>query len=116
MSSPRSNFNKEQVPIRPKSLSLTKMEKNCSLVSHYLKSLSHPQRLMILGHLTQGEKTVTELQELCDISQSQLSQFLARMKLEGLIHCERKGRYQAYRITNPQVVQLIESIHKIFCT
>ena len=85
------------------------------MVSGLLRALSHPQRLMILGHLTKGDKTVSELQELCSISQSQLSQFLARMRLEGLVSCERQGRYQYYSVANDQIVRLIQAINSIFC-
>lgn len=67
-----------------KTISISKMEAQCEIVSKTLKPLSHLQRLMILGHLIQGERTVSELQDLCSVLQSQLSQFLGRMKLEGL--------------------------------
>lgn len=96
-------------------ISMSKIETKCADVSSLLKSLAHQQRLLILGHLTQGQKTVTELQELCHISQSQLSQFLARMRLEGLVECERQGRYQFYSIADKNVTKLIESIQTIFC-
>ena len=91
------------------------MENKCDTVSGLLRALSHPQRLMILGHLVNGEKTVTQLQDLCDISQSQLSQFLGRMKLEGLIGCRRGGRFQYYSVADQKIVKLIQAIHSIFC-
>lgn len=99
----------------PKTISISKMEGKCELVSGLLRALSHPQRLMILGHLIGGEKTVTELQDLCSISQSQLSQFLGRMRLEGLLACERKGRFQYYSIADKKIVKLIREIHAIYC-
>lgn len=101
--------------MRVKSISISKMAGQCELVSGLLRSLSHPQRLMILGHLIQGEKTVTQLQELCEISQSQLSQFLSRMKLEHLVTCERKGRYQYYSVSDKKIVKLIQAIQSIYC-
>lgn len=97
-------------------ISISKMEDKCELVSGLLRALSHPQRLMILGYLIEGEKTVTELQDLCGISQSQLSQFLGRMRLEGLLNCERKGRYQYYSVCDKKVVKLIQAIHSIYCS
>lgn len=98
-----------------KSISIPKMEASCELVSGLLRALSHPKRLLILGHLAQGEKTVTELQDLCGISQSQLSQFLGRMRLEGLILCERKGRFQYYSISDKKIVRLMQAIQSIYC-
>ena len=94
---------------------MAKMKKNCIEVSELLRSLSHPQRLLILGHLAQGEKTVSELQTLCEISQSQLSQFLNRMHAEDLVRRERRGKFQYYSLKNLQVRKLIESIHNLFC-
>lgn len=98
-----------------KKVSVAKIENNCEEVASLLRALSHPNRLLILGHLIQGEKTVSELQSLCDISQSQLSQFLNRMKLEGLITCKKDGRFCYYSATNQRVIKLIRAIHSIYC-
>ena len=98
-----------------KEISVSKIERRCEEVSGLLRALSHPQRLMILGHLIKGSKTVSELQELCGLQQSQLSQFLVRMKLEGLISCERQGRFQCYSVADDRLIKLIGSIQKIFC-
>lgn len=98
-----------------KSISIPKMERKCQRVSSLLRALSHPARLMIMGHLCQGEKTVSELVELCELSQSQLSQFLNRMKLEGLVVCERRGRFQFYAAANGDIVKLIRAIQGIYC-
>lgn len=98
-----------------KTISVQKIGKKCDLVSGLLRSLSHPQRLMILSHLIQGPKTVSELQKLCDLQQSQLSQFLGRMRLEGLVSCERKGRFQYYSAADERIIKLMNAIQKIFC-
>lgn len=70
---------------------------------------------MIMGHLCHGEKTVSELVALCELSQSQLSQFLNRMKLEGLVSCQRRGRFQYYSPADPKIVKLIQAVQAIFC-
>lgn len=101
---------KRQAPI-----SIREMEKNCNEVAQTLKALAHPDRLMILCHLSVGEKTVGELEELCSISQSAVSQFLKRMKLEGLVASEKRGLHVHYRIENPQVLELMTALHRIFC-
>ena len=97
-------------------LSTSKLEEHCGEVSLLLKSLAHPRRLLIMGHLIGGEKTVSELQELCGISQSQLSQFLARMRLEELVSCERRGRYQYYAPADNRVIELMRTIQRIYCS
>lgn len=94
---------------------LRDLGKNCEETSRLLKSLAHPQRLQILCHLSQGEKTVGELEKLCGASQSAVSQFLNRMKSEGLVAAEREGQFVSYRILDVRVLKLIQALHKIFC-
>lgn len=96
-------------------LYLPRLEQRCESVASLLKALAHPRRLLIMGHLIAGEKTVGELQELCGVSQSQLSQFLTRMRLEKLVACERRGRFQYYSAADERVAELIRSLQKIYC-
>lgn len=84
-------------------------------VSAILKIMSHPQRLMILCSLIDGEKTVGELEEKTMASQSAVSQFLKAMKLEGLIESRREGQFVLYRIADPRVLELMKSLFRIFC-
>lgn len=101
---------KTQAPV-----SLVSMEDNCRDVSQIMKALAHPQRLMLLCHLSSGEKTVGELEGLCDISQSQVSQFLSRMRLENLVISEKRGQFVYYKIGDSKVKKLIKALHSIFC-
>jgi DNA-binding transcriptional ArsR family regulator len=98
-----------------KTLSIKKIKKSCDDVSAMLKSMAHPQRLIILGYLASGEKTVSELVENCEISQSRISQYLIRMKMDGLLECERVGKYQYYKIADERLIELILVLQKKFC-
>lgn len=91
------------------------MRNKCDNVSRILKALAHPQRLMILCYLSDGERTVGEIEESCEASQSSISQFLNRMRLEGLVQSEKRAQFVYYQIHDPQVKQLIKSLYKIFC-
>ncbi len=97
----------------------SKIEKNmrqkCDLVARILKALAHPQRLLILCTLTAGEKTVGQIEKSCEASQSAVSQFLNRMRLEGLVNSEKRGSFVYYKITDPKVNKLIQSLYKIYC-
>jgi DNA-binding transcriptional ArsR family regulator len=96
-------------------IAIGKIKRSCHDICHLLRSLSHPQRMMVLCYLSQGDKTVSELQDLCNISQSQLSQFLVRMKSEGLIESRREGHYQIYSIADSRISKIIRSLENICC-
>lgn len=100
---------------RQATVSVQDMAENCDTVAGLMKALAHPQRLMLLCHIASGEKTVGELEELCGASQSAVSQFLNRMRLEGLITSDKRGLYVYYRIADPRVKKLISALHDIFC-
>ena len=97
-------------------LSATSMKNNCDSVAAILKAIAHPQRLMLLCHLADGEKTVGELEKLCGGSQSSISQFLKLMKLEDMLSSEKRGLFVYYRIHDQKVNKLISSLYKIFCS
>jgi len=84
------------------------MKKKSSQIATYLKSLAHPQRLHILCYLAEGERTVSEIQDETGISQSQVSQFLSRMKVEGMLGSRRDGRSSLYKITHNPLKKLLK--------
>ena len=81
----------------------------------FLKALSHEGRLMILCHLSSGEKSVTELEHLLESRQAAVSQQLARLRLEGLVSCRREGKTIFYSIQDPKVSQTIALVYDMFC-
>ncbi len=95
-------------------MNIDQMNKNCEMVAELLKVLSHPQRLMILCHLYEAEKTVGELCSLCSLSQSQTSQFLNRMKREGLVKSTKNGNFTYYELADQRISKLMKSLHGIF--
>jgi DNA-binding HxlR family transcriptional regulator len=96
-------------------MSMDKMKRKCDEVSGIMKAIAHPQRLMIMCHLSEGEKNVSEIQQLCDISQSQLSQFLNRMQREKLLKVRKDSQFSYYSIADKKLIKLVESMQKIFC-
>lgn len=91
------------------------LTKKCGAAATLLKALAHPQRLQILCHLSSGEKTVGELKELCGASQSAVSQFLGRMKGEGLVSSIKEGQFVRYRIVDAKVLEIIQALQRAFC-
>jgi len=94
---------------------IAKINDECDEVANILKAIAHPQRLMLMCHLSEGEKNVSELLSLCEISQSQLSQFLNRMHRERLLALRKDGQYSYYSIADERVKKLMMSMQKVFC-
>jgi DNA-binding transcriptional ArsR family regulator len=84
-------------------------------VASILKTLGHPKRLLILCTLSEGEKSVSDIEEVCQASQSQVSQFLKRMENEGLLYSQRNGNHIFYSIKDERILKLINNLSNIFC-
>ena len=94
---------------------LEKMMKNAENAANFLKAISHEGRLMILCHLTTGEKSVTELEDLLSARQAAVSQQLSRLRLEGLVKPRRDGKAIYYSLTDDRPRQIMEVVYDLFC-
>ena len=83
--------------------------------SELLKALSHETRLLILCLLTEGEKTVTELEETMSMPQASVSQQLARLRFDRLVTTRRDGRTIYYSIASDEVAGIIAQLYDLFC-
>lgn len=81
----------------------------------FLKALSHEGRLMILCHLSSGEKSVTALEALIGARQAAVSQHLARLRSEGLVAARRDGKVIYYAIKDPKVRAMVALVYEMFC-
>lgn len=73
-------------PIEPTAeQDIDKLMQNAQRAANFLKAISHEGRLMILCHLTSGEKSVTELETLLGMRHAAVSQQLSRLRLEGMV-------------------------------
>jgi DNA-binding transcriptional ArsR family regulator len=80
-----------------------------------LRSLSHPQRLLVLCALGDQERSVAELRHELDIEQVPMSQQLMRLRADGLVESRREGTSVYYRITRPEVLKVIEALQAVYC-
>lgn len=83
--------------------------------ANFLKAMAHEGRLMILCHLVNGEKSVTELENLVSSRQAAVSQQLARLRIEGIVSFRREGKAIYYAIKDEKVLKLIKLLHNEFC-
>lgn len=81
----------------------------------FLKALSHEGRLMILCHLSSGERSVTELESLLGARQAAVSQQLARLRTEGLVRARREGKVIHYSIRDPKAGAIMALVYDMFC-
>lgn len=94
---------------------IKEMRGNASQAAELLKAMSNENRLLILCHLGEKEMSVNELNNFIDLSQSSLSQHLARLRQDGLVKTRRESQTIYYTIANPSVVKLICFLHSEFC-
>jgi ArsR family transcriptional regulator len=80
-----------------------------------LRALGNERRLMILCQLTDGERSVGQLQPHVGLSQSALSQHLAVLREEGVVATRREGQTIWYRIADPAAIRVVATLAEIFC-
>lgn len=93
----------------------TKLMENAIHVSIILKQLANPYRLMILCSLANGELTVGDLNEQVDLSQSALSQHLAKLRENDIVTTRRESQTIYYRISDQKIKYLLEVLQQQFC-
>ena len=89
---------------------------NAERACDFLRAIATPTRLMLLCHLMEGERTVSELADLVDAKQSLTSHHLNRLKLSGLVASRRNEKFIFYRLENDVVKNLVAILHEEFCS
>lgn len=99
--------------ITPKTVSFAGQAAEAVVV---LKSIAHEGRLLVLCYLSEaGELSVGELVDKIDLSQSALSQHLAKLRAEGLVATRKSSQTVYYRIADPRVLTLLATLHDLYC-
>ena len=81
-----------------------------------LRAMGHEQRLLVLCLLIEhGELSVGAIQAQVSLSQSALSQHLAKMRDEGLVSFRREAQTLFYRIERAEVGALVATLKQVFC-
>lgn len=92
------------------------LQAKAGVVADILSTLANDRRLLILCTLVEeGEATVGALAEEVGLSQSALSQHLARMREEGIVAFRREAQTVWYRIADPRVESLLATLHRLYC-
>ena len=95
--------------------SLAALQARATDVADRLALLSNASRLLVLCHLLEGEQSVGVLQSRLGISQSALSQHLARLRDANMVATRRDRQTVFYSIADPRIHEMIGALYRIYC-
>jgi DNA-binding transcriptional ArsR family regulator len=96
-------------------LDLRKMRAAAEDATALLRALANSDRLLLLCHLSQGERCVSELERELGIQQPTLSQQLTVLRTQELVTTRRDGKRIHYSVTDPKALALLETLYRLFC-
>ena len=91
-------------------MDIKKIENNAEHLVNLLKALSNERRLAIVCALYAGEKCVGDLEDIVGLSQSALSQHLARLRRDGLVTTRRDAQTIYYALHRPVTEKLLRGL------
>ena len=95
-------------------LNIKDMEASAAQAESLLSLLANRHRLMVLCHLVEGEKTVSQLLTVSTLSQSALSQHLAKLREAELVSTRRDGQQINYSLASAEARKLIETLCELY--
>lgn len=96
-------------------IDLERIQANARRASSLLKAMSNQHRLLILCQLVPGEKCVGELEKIVGLSQSALSQHLARLRRDDLVATRREAQTIHYSLSGDEASAVIETLYSLYC-
>ena len=94
---------------------LTELHDMAAHAVELLKAMANEWRLMILCQLSEGEKTVSELQDVLGLSQSALSQHLAVLRRERIVRSRKEAQSVSYSLSGDDATKVMQTLHEVFC-
>jgi ArsR family transcriptional regulator, virulence genes transcriptional regulator len=96
-------------------MDVIELEKNAEKACDLLMAMANTHRLMMLCKLAEGEKSVNALAESIGLSQSALSQHLARLREKGFVSTRRHAQTIYYSIASNEVEAILSTLHRLYC-
>jgi DNA-binding transcriptional ArsR family regulator len=91
------------------------MQEHAADAARLMKALGNESRLIILCILAEGERSVGDLNKIVPLSQSALSQQLARLRQQGLVSTRRESQTIYYSLASGPADRVINLLHDIYC-
>jgi DNA-binding transcriptional ArsR family regulator len=106
----------KDVSMSTRNADLASLAANAEQAATMLRALANERRLLILCLLiAAGEMSAGELALEVGLSQSALSQHLAKMRAEGLVAFRRESQTLWYRIADPRCERLLATLYELYC-
>ncbi|HLS87304.1 MAG TPA: metalloregulator ArsR/SmtB family transcription factor [Burkholderiales bacterium] len=105
----------EAMPAIPSTIDLSAMQRSAENACRLMKALANPDRLMVLCELTQGERSVGELEQALGIRQPTLSQQLTVLREEQLVATRREGKHIFYSVRSAAALAVLRVLYAQFC-
>ncbi len=96
-------------------LEIDKMRAAAEEATSLLRALANSDRLLLLCHLSQGERCVGDLEEELGIQQPTLSQQLTVLRTQELVSTRRDGKRIYYSVSDPKAPAVLETLYRLFC-
>lgn len=87
---------------------------NAEKIAEIMKNFSNKDKIAILCFLWDEKKNVSEIMKCSTLSQSQISQYLGKMKLEWILESEKSGKEVYYKIADLKILEIIKALKLIF--
>ena len=97
------------------STDLKAMSRKADRAARLLRALSHGARLRVVCELVDGERSAGDLVRASRLSQSALSQHLAKLREEGLVATRRDAQTIYYRIADSRALQVLKVLYELYC-
>ena len=91
------------------------IERNARLAVTILKALANEKRLMIVCALHDHERCVGDLEKMVGLSQSAMSQHLARLRRDGIVKTRREAQTIFYSLNQLTTNPVLECLHTLLC-
>jgi ArsR family transcriptional regulator, virulence genes transcriptional regulator len=97
-------------------VSIGRFEAEAAEAVGLLKAIANEPRLLVLCHLAESnELSVSDLAERVSLSQSALSQHLAKLREQKLVSTRKDAQNVFYRVSDRKALQLLALLHDLFC-
>jgi DNA-binding transcriptional ArsR family regulator len=96
-------------------MNVEELQSKAGAAEAMLKAVANRNRLVILCELLKGERSVGALQAAIGLSQSALSQHLARLRKDELVATRRESQTIYYSLSSKPITRLIGLLYELYC-